>query len=192
MQRRLGALLVEHTFLFAPIELRAHVNERLDELLPALLEARDLEGGPHLVGEDRQSAALHDRVDAAAGHTQHADDSTAGFEWQADVGVQAGVGHACSALRRARYLRRREELVDLVARDAERWVGRPRVHLLPVAGVVERGDEGHPGPGQLECELEGPVSDLRDVLGTGNLGRHGLKCFEPVPQTGLRVTRSLQ
>ena len=192
VQRRPGALLVEHSLLFAPIEVRAHVNERLDELLPALLEARNLQGCSHLVGEDRQRAALHDRVDGAPGYAEHADDATARLQVQADVRVQAGVGHACRALRRPRERCRSEKLVDLVASDEARGVDRARIHLLAVAGVVDQGHESHHGPGQLKGQLEGLIRDMRDVRGAGNLGRHRLKCLEPVPQAGLRITRGLQ
>src|SRR5713101_8227525 len=65
-QRGMRTLLVEDSLLLAPIEVRPQVDQRVDELLPALLEAEGLHGRSDLVGQDAERPALDDRVDVPA------------------------------------------------------------------------------------------------------------------------------
>ncbi len=115
-KRRLGARLAQETLLFAAIEVGSHVDQRLDQLLPPLLQARHLHRHGDLVGQDGDRPALDDRVYASPRDAHHADHLAAGRQWHADVVVQAMIWHEGGSSGPGRALRGgSEQLVDFVA-----------------------------------------------------------------------------
>ncbi len=192
-KRRVGARLDDEPLLLAAIEVGSHVDERLDELLSALLQARHLDGGSDLVGQDGKRPSLGDGVDASPCDAHHADHLAAGLQWRTDVVVQAMIWDQGGSSGRIRRLARgRKERVDLVAGHGRLRAGGARVHVLAVAGLIDQADECDSCSGQVDREPQGQVRQLCRILRAGHVGGHRLKCVETVPERGLCMSSGLQ
>ncbi len=185
-KRRLGARLGKEPLVFAAIQVGSHVDQRLDQLLSPLLQARHLHRGGDLVGQDCECAPLDDCVNASARDAHHADHLAAGFQWRAHVVVQAMIWHEGGSSGPTRPLVcGRKQRIDLVAAHGRLRAGGARVHLLTVAGVIDQADESDSCSGQVEREAQGLVRQLCRILRAGHVGGHRLKCLETVPDRGL-------
>src|SRR5207253_7817188 len=68
-----GPLVVDEPLLFAAIQVRAQVDQRVDHLLASLREPADRESRRDVVGEDREHALLHGGVTAWTCDAERAD-----------------------------------------------------------------------------------------------------------------------